>query len=185
MQFSESECSFATVKRLRPSVQLFNSSSGRRLATKRHRSQRRRPDPSVLSPNHEPQLAPHLPHIQSMGHTFEQLVQFGKDSKVDLLKVLVPEAFDESGELWEEEQEYPQANKQDTECQVGFSLHCFTNRAVPKLCIVCALSCTPLTRTNICDWILTCNKPKSPLSNINWFLLFHQQYSKFQFVINQ
>jgi len=46
-----------------------------------------------------------------VGHTFKQLVQFGKDSKVDLLKVLGPETFDESEELWEEEQEYPQANK--------------------------------------------------------------------------
>jgi hypothetical protein len=51
-----------------------------------------------------------------MRHTFKQLGQFGEDSKVDLLIVLGPEVLDESKELWEEEDEYPQANKQDTEC---------------------------------------------------------------------
>jgi hypothetical protein len=42
--------------------------------------------------------------------------QFGEDSKVALLIVFGPEVLDESKELWEEEKEYPQANKQDTEC---------------------------------------------------------------------
>jgi hypothetical protein len=46
-----------------------------------------------------------------MRHTFKQLIQLGKDSKVDLLEILGPEAFDESEAHWEEEHEYPQANK--------------------------------------------------------------------------
>lgn len=42
-----------------------------------------------------------------MGHTFEQLGQFGKDSKVGVPEVLGPQAFDAGEELWEEEREYP------------------------------------------------------------------------------
>jgi hypothetical protein len=42
-----------------------------------------------------------------MRHTFEQLGQFGKDSKVGVPEVLGPQAFDAGEAFWKEEQEYP------------------------------------------------------------------------------
>jgi hypothetical protein len=62
-----------------------------------------------------------------MGHTLKQLGQFGKDSKVDVREVLHPKAFDDSTELLEEKKKYPQTDKHDTECNIGFTLHCFIN----------------------------------------------------------